>query len=275
MERTVFFISDSTGITTEGLGHSLLVQFDHVRFKPITIPYVTTVERAEHALSRINQAYQNDKTKPIVFSSIVKGELRKIISTSQGLVLDIFDLFIDPISKELQITPSHTVGKSHSVNDVKAYESRIEAIHDALEMDDGGHVKNYRDADIILIGVSRSGKTPTALYLAVQFGIRAANYPLTEEDLSSSELPPALKSYQEKLFGLIISPQRLHQIREERVPGSHYSSLPQCQLELKRMTALCKKYQIPLLDTTTYSIEEISTKIIELRGISRQSTAIS
>jgi [pyruvate, water dikinase]-phosphate phosphotransferase / [pyruvate, water dikinase] kinase len=269
MKRTIFFLSDSTGITVEDLGHSLLSQFKEIDFEKITIPYINSIENAHDAAKKIHQICKSTKTKPLIFSSLVEPKTREIIAKCDGFIIDIFDIFIPLLTKELKIEPTKDVGKTHGVFDIKTYETRIDAVHFAIDSDDGSNIKSYNMADIILVGVSRCGKTPTCLYMALQFGIYSANYPITEEDMLSNTLPKVLLPHRDKLFGLVISPQRLHAIRKERKPDSRYASLKQCRLELDQTEEMFKKAHIPYLNSTTFSIEEISTKIIAAADIER------
>jgi len=261
-QRTVFFISDSTGITAESLGHSLLMQFKQIPFNRVMLPYIDTIEKANAVTKQINKASQNDQIKPLVFSTLINPEIRKIIANTDALLFDIFDTFLPQLEKTLQDTPLKAIGQSHGMLDVKKYDSRMDAVNFALDTDDGLNTKHYQQADLILVGVSRSGKTPTSLYLAMHMGINVANYPLTTEDLKYQKLPDILNPFRSRLFGLIISAQRLHDIREKRYPHSEYASLKQCQQEHKQITQLFKAEKIPALDSTSFSIEEIATKII-------------
>lgn len=270
MQRTAFFISDSTGITAEMLGNSLLAQFEGVEFSKFTVPYIDTVAHAEEVVTRINRAAEADGVPPIVFDTIVDKSIRSVIALSNGFILDIFASFLAPLEKALQIESTYTVGKSHGITSDPAYQNRIEAVHYTLESDDGGIRSNYDKADVILLGVSRSGKTPTCLYMALQYGIHAANYPLTEEDLEHNRLPAAVKNYRNKLFGLTIDPERLAAIRNERKANSRYASLNRCEDEVRMAQALFQRNAIPMLNTTRFSIEEIATRIIVQFGIQRR-----
>ena len=258
-KRIIFFISDGTGITAKALGHSLLTQFEQIKFDTITLPYVNTAEKAQQAVQQINQVAE-DGTRPIVFATLLEPQMRHIISTSNAMCLDLFGTFIQPLEYEFQTKSSHAIGKSHSVN--TAYNERIEAINFALLHDDGQSCQRYEDADVVLVGVSRSGKTPTCLYLAMQFGVFAANYPLTDDDIQTQALPEILTPYQDKLFGLTIQPARLQKIRQERSPNSRYASLAQCQLEVQKVEALYRQCKIPFINTTVTSVEEIATSIL-------------
>lgn len=270
MKRTVFFISDGTGITAENLGHSLLTQFEHVRFEIITLPYINTIEKAEMARNQINEFHATTHQLPIVFATILNPEIQHVLANSDGLYLDFFGTFLGPLEAELKVKSSLEVGRMHGVVDDKVYMTRINAINFTLGHDDGVNPQTYKNADIILVGVSRSGKTPTCLYLALQYGIFAANYPITEEDLISKELPKMLLPIKGKLFGLTIDPERLQLIRGERRPNSSYASIEQCRKEVKEVEKLFHQESIPYLNATTRSIEEISTTILANKGIRRR-----
>jgi regulator of PEP synthase PpsR (kinase-PPPase family) len=270
MKRSVFFISDGTGITVENLGQSLLTQFEGLEFEKITLPYINTPQKGMEALERINAVAAQASQPPIVFSTLVNMEISGIVATCNGLFLDFFKTFLVPLEKELQTKSSHHVGRMHSMANYDTYMSRINAVNYTLSHDDGVSTKHYDEADIIIIGVSRCGKTPTCLYLALQFGIFAANYPFTEEDISHLELPPSLAAHREKLFGLTIEGQRLQAIRHERRPNSRYASLAQCQLEIKQVEKLFQTEKIPYLNSTFHSIEEIATTVLAMRGIKRR-----
>lgn len=270
MKRTVFFISDGTGITAETLGHSLLAQFDSIDFEQITIPYVNNDARAHEAVSRINKAAQDDGVQPIVFDTIVNEDVRRMLAHCNGFMFDIFSSFLKPLETALGASSSYSVGKSHSIVNNQNYDLRIDSVHFALDNDDGARTRHYDQADVILVGVSRSGKTPTCLYLALQFGVKAANYPLTEDDLDDLDLPKALKDHRAKLFGLSIDPVRLAAIRTERKPNSKYASPQQCESEVRGAEAIFNRYGIPFINSTHASIEEISTMVIEAAGLKRR-----
>lgn len=270
--RSAFFISDGTAITAERLGRAILSQFDSVPFETYVIPYVDTVERAVIAVEQINLAYKRNGLLPLVFDTIVDNEIREKINSAQACNLDMYEGLIGRIADEIGVNPDTHSGHIHEDIDSENYKSRIEAVHFALDNDDGGRTRHYDQADIILIGVSRSGKTPTSLYLAMQFGIRAANYPLTEEDLHHDlhRLPDALKDHKDKLFGLNINADRLVKIRSERRSGSRYASYNQCQQELRAIQAIYVAQGIPNLDVSEISIEEIATRILQMTGLKRR-----
>ena len=269
-ERIVYFLSDQTGVTAETLGHSLLTQFNSQNFRQVTLPFIDTRDKAREAVARINDSTSSDSLRPIVFSTLVQDDFRAIVREANGLHLDIFDVFLDPLAEELQEEPTHEPGRAHGMSDIDAYMKRIEATNFALANDDGGVSRNYDMADVILVGVSRSGKTPTCLYLALQYGVYAANYPLTDEEFESGKLPDVLVKQKEKLFGLSIAPERLQQIRKERRPLGRYSSAQQVRFELRETEKLFRRYGIPNVDTTKFSIEEIASRILDSTGVERR-----
>ncbi len=269
-ERIVYFLSDQTGVTAETLGHSLLTQFNGQNFRQVTLPFIDTRDKAEEAVARINQSVIDDSLRPIIFSTLVQDEFRAIVGNANGLHLDIFDVFLEPLGEELQETPTHEPGRAHGMSDIDAYMKRIEATNFALANDDGGVSRNYDMADVILIGVSRSGKTPTCLYLALQYGVYAANFPLTDEEFESGSLPDILVKQKKKLYGLSIAPDRLRQIRKERRPLGRYASAQQVGYELRETNKLFRRYGIPHVDTTEFSIEEIASRILDSTGVERR-----
>jgi regulator of PEP synthase PpsR (kinase-PPPase family) len=266
--RTVFFVSDGTGITAQMLGHSLLTQFEGVEFTQVTLPFIDSAEKAEECLARI--AAEAGNGQPIVFSTLVNNDVRAVVRKANALFIDFFESFIDPLEAGLGIKSSHTIGRSHSAMDKKEYQQRIEAINFSMAHDDGASHRELSLADVILIGVSRSGKTPTSLYLAMQFGVKAANYPLIPEDLDRMKLPEALRAEKGRLYGLTIAPERLHEIRKERRPGSKYADLENCKFEVSEAENLMRREGIRCINSTSKSIEEIATTILRELRISRQ-----
>lgn len=268
--RTLFFVSDGTGITAEMLGHSLLSQFEDITFRQETIPFVDSIEKAEAALERIAQTTRIGNGRPIVFTSLVNTDVRASLRRADALVLDFFETFIGPLEAELGQKSTHTMGRSHSATNQKEYQHRIEAVNFALAHDDGQSNRELAKADLILVGVSRSGKTPTSLYLALQFGVLAANYPLIPEDFDRNTLPSALLPFRSKLFGLTIVAERLAEIRRERRPNSHYAQLANCRREIEQAESLMRREGIRWLNSTTKSIEEIATTILHEIGLQRR-----
>ncbi len=261
--RTVFFISDGTGITAETFGNAILAQFEmtprHVR-----LPFIDSVDKAHQAVRQVNHTAEVEGKKPIVFTTLVNMDVLKVIQDGcQGMLLDMFGTFVHPLETELGIKSHHRVGRFSDVSKSQAYHDRIEAINFSLAHDDGQSNRDLAGADVILVGVSRSGKTPTSLYLAMQYGLKAANYPLIPEDFERRQLPPALEPHRKKIFGLSIQPERLSEIRNERRPNSKYAALDNCRMEVSEAEAMMRRAGIRWLSTTTKSIEEIATTILQ------------
>jgi regulator of PEP synthase PpsR (kinase-PPPase family) len=270
--RTIFFISASTAITAETLGQSLLAHFEHVDFDQVTIPFIDSLEKANEAVAQINADARMKALSPIVFSTINHPEIRQVILNSEGAVFDLFDAFMTRLENELHMRSSSDTGRLHGLLEDRMYNIRIDAVNYALSNDDGISTKDYDRADVIIVGVSRTGKTPSCLYLGLQFGIYAANYPLTEEDLyiEYKKIPGVLQPYRERLFGLTINPERLQKIRSERLPDSRYSSLVQCQRELAMAEYLFVSKNIPFINITTMSVEEIVATIMHRSKLQRR-----
>ena len=269
-ERTVFVVSDRTGITAEILSHSLLTQFPDVKFHTRALPFIDTSEKVLDAVREINEAADNDKVRPLIFATFVSPQLFEGLRRSHGFMVDLFGTFLKPLEMELQSVSSHEIGHSHGVVDRDRYTSRISAVHYAMDCDDGVSIDDYSKADLIILGVSRTGKTPVCLYLAIHFGLFCANYPLTEEDFNDGVLPTILQPFRERLFGLTIDAERLCQIRMERRPNSRYSSRQQCEYELAQGQATFRRHAILFTDTTQMSIEEIGTTILQKMKIRRE-----
>ncbi len=260
--RTVLFISDRTGITAEMLGNSLLSQFEEIEFQRLTIPFVDSPEKIGAAIQQVNEIADRDGRRPIVFSSIVDEVMSEWVRRdTNALTLDLFQVFIAPLETELQAKSSHAAGRSHGIANSHEYFARMDAINFSQRHDDGAATRDLHRAQVILVGVSRCGKTPTSLYLALQFGVRAANFPLTPDDFADRVLPASVLPHKARLFGLTINPERLHKIREERRPGSKYAALENCRYEVRECEHLLEREGIPMLDTTAKSIEEIATTI--------------
>jgi [pyruvate, water dikinase]-phosphate phosphotransferase / [pyruvate, water dikinase] kinase len=264
MNRTVFFVSESTGITAETLGHSLLSQFDTIDFEQVYMPYINTTLRATALTQRMQEAADRDGGRPIVFATMLNNEIRDILKSGNCYYMELFESFIEPLSAELGVPPSRKAGQSHAITKPNFYTKRIEAINFAMANDDGIRPDNFHRADVVLTGVSRSGKTPTCLYLAMHYGLRSANYPITEEDFERGDVPQLVWDCRHKLFALTIDPQRLQLIREERRPNSPYASLARCQDDIRKAQNIYKRLQVPVLNTTTQSIEEISSQIVKI-----------
>lgn len=270
MPPTVFIVSDGTGITAETFAHSILSQFDQ-KFRLVRVPFVDSTEKAHATIQKINEAVSLDGRRPIVFTTLVDSASNEIVRRSNALVLNMFQTFIEPLEHELDIKSTHAMGRVHQNADTEEYKNRIEAINFSLAHDDGQSNRNLVDADVIMVGVSRSGKTPTSLYLAMQYGVKAANYPLIPEDFERGRLPTPLLPYRDKMFGLSIDPQRLAEIRNERRPGSKYAALENCRYEINEAEAMMKREGVKWLSSTHKSIEEIATTILQEIRLERPS----
>jgi regulator of PEP synthase PpsR (kinase-PPPase family) len=262
-QRTVFFISDGTGITAETFGNAILAQFE-MRPRHVRLPFIDSVDKAHQAVRQINHTAEVEGRRPIVFTTLVNEEVLSVIQQGcKGMLLDMFGTFVNPLEQELGITSNHRIGRFSDVSKSKEYHDRIEAINFSLAHDDGQLNRDLELSDVILVGVSRSGKTPTSLYLAMQYGLKAANYPLIPEDFERRQLPPALAPHLKKIFGLTIQPERLSEIRNERRPNSRYASLQNCRMEVNEAESMMRRSGIRWLSTTTKSIEEIATTILQ------------
>ncbi len=262
-ERTVFFVSDGTGITAETFGNSILAQFE-AKPRHVRRPFIDSVDKARAVVGEINAVAEHEGKRPIVFITLVNDAVREIVTggEAKALVLDMFRTFVEPLEDEFGVKSNHRIGRFSDVSASREYHDRIEAINFSLAHDDGQSARNLAQADVVLVGVSRSGKTPTSLYLAMQHGIKAANYPLIPEDFERGRLPSSLAPFKRKCFGLTIDPERLAQIRHERRPGSRYASLENCRYEVNEAEAMMRRESINWLSSTHKSIEEIATTIL-------------
>lgn len=261
--RTVFFISDGTGITAETFGNAILAQFE-AEIRRIRLPFIDTPDKAHQAVRQINHTAVIEGRRPIVFTTLANEEIHHIITDGcQGMMLDMFGTFVSPLEDELGIKSNHRIGRFRDASKTSAYNDRVEAINFSLAHDDGQSNRDLEQSDVILVGVSRSGKTPTSLYLAMQYGLKASNYPLIPEDFERRQLPAALLPHRQKIFGLTINPDRLSEIRNERRPNSKYASLENCRMEVAEAEAMMRRAGIRWLSTPTKSIEEIATTTLQ------------
>jgi hypothetical protein len=265
--RSAFYISDGTAITSEVFGHALLSLFP-TEFEHHTISFVESIEKAEKAKQRINSVSLRSGEPALVFHTFVNNDVREVIESCDGVLYNFLEPFVNPLEKALSIKAKPKTHRTHSIHE-NNYDYRIEAVNYALANDDGANIANYDEADVILVGVSRSGKTPSSLYLALQYGIKSANYPFTEEDMEELKIPSVLKPFHKKLFGLTIDAQRLIDIRDGRMANSKYASARQCRMEVREVEKLYKKEKIPFLNTTKFSVEEITAKILTETGLQR------
>jgi len=268
--RNVFFVSDSTGITAETLGNSLLSQFQG-EFVKHRVPFVATAESARSLAADIDKANAGGEP-PLVFMTVMAPEVRDIVMNTSAVTVDLVDQNLTILESTLNQTARRDRGLFHTIDDADRYRDRMSAVEFAIEHDDGESIKGLGLADVILVAPSRCGKTPTTMFMAVNYGVRAANVPLLEEDLLAQQLPEYLRAYQERIFGLISTPARLHHVREERRPNSPYASLQQCAFEIKTAETIFQAHAIPYLDTSTLSVEEISSRVIATLGLRSELT---
>ncbi|MCX7673986.1 MAG: kinase/pyrophosphorylase [Thiobacillaceae bacterium] len=274
--RPVFFVSDHTGITAEIVGRSLLTQFPGLAFDCSSLAFVDSVDKARAAVLTLQAAAARSGQRPLVFSTLTDPQVREILLQAPALVLDLYAVFIELLAAELGRPATPARGRLHGLTEPDAYHARIEALNFTLATDDGLNTERYALADLVLIGVSRSGKTPTALYLAMRYGLRVANYPLTPECLTQPALPQVLRVHQDKLRGLTLRPERLAEIRAQRRPGSPYADPAACREEVRRAESIMRAEGIPVIDATHRSIEELAALLYMTRpqsgslGASRQ-----
>ena len=266
-QHPVFILSDRSGLTAETLCHTLLSQFPDLEFNQEALPFIENREKLEQVIARINQVAAESGKRPLVFTTFAREDHQDLAATANAEIFNLFEPFIGRMETALAQTASHLAGKAHGIADPAQYGRRISAVNYALRCDDGLHRGDYRRATVILVGVSRCGKTPTSLYLALHFGFHAANYPLTEEDFERDALPDEILAHRDKVFGLTIDPARLQQIRTERQPDSRYASLAQCRAEVRMAQSLFKRYHIAHCDSTAYSVEELGSTIKHRMGL--------
>ncbi|ENI4127611.1 kinase/pyrophosphorylase [Vibrio fluvialis] len=268
--RDVFYVSDGTAITCETLGHVVLGQFSFVPNEK-TFPFVETDDKLSELIKQIEHSFQRNGVRPLVFFSIVIPEFRSRLLNAPAHCYDVLESIVQRVKDDIQMEPTPKLQRSRSVGkDSNTYFDRIAAIEYTLAHDDGISTKGLDQADVILLGVSRSGKTPTSLYMAMQFGLRVVNYPFIVDDIRALKLLPEFEIHRHKLFGLTIDPERLTEIRENRLSGSDYASTEQCQTELATVEALFRREAIPYINTSSLSVEEISTRILEKAGLKRR-----
>ncbi|WP_347353794.1 pyruvate, water dikinase regulatory protein [Intrasporangium sp.] len=258
----IFFISDSTGISAETLGNALLIQFRDVRFERKLFPFVSTVEEARRVVAALDAAAEGPVT-PLAFSTLASIELREELQRTKCPLVDFFDSHLPQVESVLGREALHVAARLHGLGDVKRYNHRMSAIEYAIEHDDGQSLRGLEKADVLLLGPSRCGKTPTSMYLALQHGLFVANYPLVEDDFDSTELPEPVRPHRRRCFGVVTTPERLSQVRQQRRPNSRYASMEQCAHEIRRTEALLRAYHVPSTSSANKSVEEIATVIMQ------------
>lgn len=269
VDRYVFTVSDRTGITAESLALSLLCHFPSLNFKTVALPFVDTPEKARDSVRKINEASEKLGVPSLIFATLADDEIRNIIASGSGVLFDLFDHFLAPLEKELDLESEHSIGSSHGVLNPNKYTARISALNFTMRTDDGMNADHYEHAELVVIGVSRTAKTPTSLYLALHYGVSTANFPLLEEDIERARLPDKILRHRKKLFGLTIDPALLQQVRQARYDKGRYAQLRQCEYEVGQAEALYRRERIPFVDTTAKSVEEIATTILHKFNLNR------
>lgn len=272
--RAIFFVSDRTGLTAESYGKSLLAQFPDLRFETRTLAFVDSIPKAQTAKQQIEMVSANYSKEPIIFSTLVGKDEQDIIEQCHGHVISLFGAFLEPLEKTFGMESAHSLGQSNNIWGNNSYQQRLDAIDYALMHDDGVRPDQYDKADVILVGVSRCGKTPTSLYLAMNLSLKSCNYPLTEEDMQYDSLPEVLLKHKHKLVALTIKPVPLSKIRKNRRPNSQYASLPVCQKEVIIAERMFKQANLSVFDTTETSIEEIASKVVQALALSKERSGI-
>jgi regulator of PEP synthase PpsR (kinase-PPPase family) len=267
----VFFLSDSTGISAETMGNALLIQFPDVTFERTLFPFISSVEQAREVVGQLDAA-MDGPVAPLVFSTAAVDEVREELLRSRAPIIDLFGMHMARVEEQLGARGLHEARRLHGVGDVRRYNARMAAIEFAIEHDDGLASRHMDRADLVLLAPSRCGKTPTAMYLALQHGLFVANYPLVDEDLETTELPEPVRALKDRCFGLTTTVSRLTRVRQERRPDSRYASEEQCRFELRRAAAMYKAHGLPTVDTSAASVEEIATVVIQTLAQLRRRT---
>ncbi|MDT0212727.1 pyruvate, water dikinase regulatory protein [Rothia sp. ARF10] len=258
----VFFLAGGTGISAETLGNLLLAQFPGLTFTRRKIPFITSVEQARSVLEQVDAA-MTDAVTPLLFSTVSDEEIRQELQRTRAAFIDLFGSHLDTVERVLHVNATHNTTALHGVGDTVRYDQRMRAIEFAMEHDDGASLRNLEQSDLILVAPSRCGKTPTSMYLALQHGLKVANYPLVPEDFETADLPRPIRPLAEKCFGLLSTPARLSQVRGERRPGSTYATLAQCSYELRRAEAMYRAHRIPSINSAKMSVEEMAAVIMQ------------
>ncbi len=265
--KDVYYISDSTGILATNLGQALLCQFPEINFHEEHLPFIRTVEEARQALAYILES--SGGRRPIVFSTIMDREIMAVFDVPEVEFFDAYELFLSRLEECLEARALRVPGFSRQADNV-TMARRVEAIHFTLDHDDGVRPSEYDQAQVILLGVSRTGKTPASVYLATQLGLKVANFPLTGDTLARGQLPEGVLGNLRRAVGLTTRPEVLQQVRRKRYPDSRYASLTTCIDEIEQAKRVFARYRLPVVDTAGKSIEEIATQVLQELGISKK-----
>jgi len=263
---TVYSMSDSTGQTAETLSKAAIRQFREVQeIRHIPLPRISRAEQIEKVVSLLSQA------KPCMIAYTLSVPTLQDLLIEQARaheipVVNLLDPLVQTISEELGIKPPRREsGILHQMDE--EYYSRIEAVEFAIRFDDGKDPKGMTKADIILVGVSRTSKTPTGMYLAQNYGKKVTNNPI----VYGHKPPKELFENKDKVIGLIVRPEVLLDIRTARLQSlglpahSAYANAEQVQLELDYANQLMAELGCPVVDVSHKAIEETATEIIYMR----------
>lgn len=257
-----FFVSDSTGITAETLGNALLANFPEIEVERHTLPFVDDEVPARNLLAAVERA-KRAGCRSVMFTTVKQPAARAVLAEADAVRIDLLEGHLGELERLFGMPASERPGRFHGLSDAQRYFERMRAVEFAIEHDDGQSLRALDQAEVVLIAPSRCGKTPTTMYLALQHGLLVANYPLTEDDFGSEELPRPIAGRAERCFGLTSTPLRLSEIRQQRRANSRYASLDQCAYELRRAEELYRRHGIPHLNSSTKSVEEMSAVILQ------------
>lgn len=265
--KDIYYISDSSGILVTNLGQALICQFPEVNFYEEKFSYIRTVTEAKKIMAHILK--RSGGRRPIIFSTILDPEVRAVFDSPEVEYFEAYGRFLERLETCLETEAVREPGIARNPSDL-ALNMRVDAIHFCLDHDDGTKAGEYDEADVILLGVSRVGKTPVAVFLATQMGLKSANFPLTAEYLNRYQVPETIRQNLSRVVALTTSPEQLHSAREKRYPGSRYARLSTCVEELKLAEHLYLKSNIPVVSSAGRSIEETATQVTQQLGIAKK-----
>jgi len=263
----IYLISDSTGETLDRIFLALKAQFQNIKYKVHSYSFTRTENQI---LKILEDAKENENS--VIFYTIVDNNLAKYLSnTSDEKKIPCFGILGNLIlnfSKILNQKASHEPSGQHVLNE--EYYDRIEAIQFTMNHDDGNLLNDIEKSDIILVGVSRTSKTPTSIYLANK-GFKTSNIPLVNEN----SLPKKLRENPQAtcVVGLNTEPERLVDLRKNRMnslketENTKYTSIENIKKEIEEAKKTFRKYRWPSIDVTRKSVEETAASIIKIHEI--------
>tara|TARA_Y100001935_G_C17310428_1_gene515618 strand:- start:4216 stop:5037 length:822 start_codon:yes stop_codon:yes gene_type:complete len=262
----VYLISDSTGETLDRIFMALKAQFNNFNYELNQFSFTRTENQI---LTILNDAKKQES--PIILFTVVNNKLAKFLSEQANKKkIPCFGVLGDLIlnfSKILNQKATHEPSAQHVLDE--DYYKRIEAIQFTMNHDDGNNTSNILDSDIILIGVSRTSKTPTSIYLANK-GLKTSNIPLVNEMIIPQDV---MKSDSLCVVGLVTEAERLFDIRRNRLnslkenEASDYTNLEKIRAEVDRSKKIFKQNKWPIIDVTRKSVEETAASIIKIYEI--------